>query len=142
MSVLSRDIIERLANHPEELMRRIVAADPDTPQDLIVALAQDPSKDVRARAGLNEKASIEVLFLAANDPEPAVRAALAHFRGLSLPPEIFSILETDTHPLVAERVLAVKLAKVLQKHYPLGKDTVGEADSSGDLGYEEARTIH
>lgn len=141
ISALEPDILERLSVYPEEMVRRLVAATPSAPPEMLIALAKDPSEEVRGRVGLNEHAPIEALFLVANDSVPAIRAALAYFRGASLPAEIFAILEADTDQLVQKMVLVARPGRVLARQDAYGD---GETDGDGGSGMtgEKAKVLH
>jgi hypothetical protein len=89
-----RTVLEKLANHSDEMVRREVASNPAAGYDLLYKLAQDPSPQVRLavlRGRSYIPGTIDRLLM--DDPEDEVRTKLASRRGLQ--PDVYEKLAND-----------------------------------------------
>ncbi len=67
------EILERLADHPEEKVREMVARKRKIPESLMFKLVDDESPSVRYALACNGKATEAVMNRLKNDPEEFVR---------------------------------------------------------------------
>jgi hypothetical protein len=69
----SPEMLDRLAAHPEAVVRSATATNPSLPLHLFYALSQDPDPLVRKHVARNPRAPFGVLTALAQDPDPEVR---------------------------------------------------------------------
>jgi hypothetical protein len=77
----------------EPHIRRIVAANPSTPEQVLARLAQDSLSLVRRHVAENPHTTVDVLSRLASDSEPDVRLAVVE--NIGTPPEILARLACD-----------------------------------------------
>jgi hypothetical protein len=69
----SHEVLDRLAAHPEPVVRSATATNPSLPLPLFYALSQDPDPLVRKHVARNPRAPYGVLTALTRDPDPEVR---------------------------------------------------------------------
>ncbi|MGW8761565.1 hypothetical protein ACWGN5_03595 [Streptomyces sp. NPDC055815] len=144
---LPTGFLERLAEHPADDVRAVVAANPAVPEPLLRTLAADPAPDVRRAVAANPAVPLDLLITVAtherlpDEPAPRVesatetelhalatsrvaqvRALVAHRTELSA--ALVEQLVTDPDPGVARRIAAhpartpKQLAALVERHGP------------------------
>jgi hypothetical protein len=93
--------LDALAQHSASRVRAIVAADPDTPPDLLRSLIVDDDISVKMAAALNPACPSDILRELCSDPSPAIRLGLAS--QLDLSDEILMVLVTHKNPYLADQ---------------------------------------
>lgn len=74
-------------------IRRVVAGNPNTPEQVLIRLANDPLPAIRRRVAENPRTPIKVLLELAQNPHSEVRLAVAE--NANTPPDILVILADD-----------------------------------------------
>jgi hypothetical protein len=113
--------LERLADDPDEDVRRGVGENPSTPAAVLKRLAGDADEDVRRGVGWNPSTPVAVLEYLAVDPDEGVRTMVG--RNPSVPPVVLAILADDLHfSIRLEAALNEKtlLEDLLASHLRLG----------------------
>ena len=96
-------VLSRLAGDAVSIIRRHVAENPRTPKDVLTRLAGDPDLDVRLAVAENSNTPPETLSLLASDNDVDVRYGVAE--NPHMPEQILLDLTKDDNPYVRCRAL-------------------------------------
>ena len=123
----SAEVLEELANHSYEEIRKSVAQNPKAPLKLLEKLARDEDPSVRAAVTKNPKITLETLEKLARDENPSVRAAVAENFKTTL--ETLERLARDEDPSVRAAV-AENSKTTLETLERLARDPNSQVSSS------------
>jgi hypothetical protein len=109
------------AEEPNESVKRAVARNHGTPQDVLAALAaNEQPMSVRIEVASNENAGAKLLTTLCSDPSPQIRAEVAD--NVASPPEVLARLLSDPSPAV--QAAAFKTSRLVD----LGQAAERESD--------------
>lgn len=118
------DVLTALADGAQARLLRKIAEHPRTPASTLAKLARHPDMDVRAAVAENLNTPIELLWLLVDDESPDVRYTLSE--SYHLPPEMLNVLAQDENPFVAYRakqtLMRVRGAEVIEVPFLAWRD--------------------
>lgn len=103
-SSLSPDVLRDVYQNAHPSVRRRLAENPSSPEELLFILSKDSDPEVRASLACNRSVPLEILEELAVDDDVNVRLTLAE--EIALPPYILLKLCEDSNPYVKDRAEA------------------------------------